>query len=83
MYFQRNEPSVTFAGQDAGVANPKRSNKTLLDEVWERAPFADRSAFLGAVGEVSAAYVAAGLLTARNRQRILLAAGRAPIDGGN
>lgn len=83
MYFQRNEPSVTFAGQDAGVANPKRANKTLLDEVWEQAPFADRFAFLGAVGEVSAAYVAAGLLTARNRQRILLAAGRAPIDGGN
>ncbi|MHC3000232.1 glycosyl hydrolase [Microbacterium sp. HJ5] len=83
MYFQRNEPTVTFAGQSSGVANPKRSGKTLLDEVWEQAPFASRAAFLDAVGEVSAAYVAAGLLTARNRQRILLAAGRAPIDAGN
>ena len=74
---------MTFAGQSSGVANPRRAGKTLLDEVWAQAPFADRGAFLGAVGEVSAAYVAAGLLTARNRQKILLAAGRAPIDGGN
>lgn len=83
MYFQRNEPTVTFAGQNSGVANPKRSGKTLLDEVWARAPFADRSAFLDAVGEVSSEYVAAGLLTSRNRQKILLAAGRAPIDTAN
>jgi hypothetical protein len=65
------------------VANPKRSGRTLLDEVWEQAPFASRSAFLVAVGDVTASYVESGLLTARNRQRILLAAGRAPIDGGN
>jgi NOL1/NOP2/fmu family ribosome biogenesis protein len=83
MYFQRNEPTVTFAGQDAGVANPKRSGRTLLDEVWEQAPCASRSAFLVAVGDVTASYVESGLLTARNRQRLLLAAGRAPIDGGN
>jgi DUF1680 family protein len=83
MYFQRNEPTVTFAGQDSGVANPRRSGRTLLDEVWEQAPFADRAAFLAAVGEVSAEYVAAGLLTARNRQKVLLAAGRAPIDAAS
>ena len=40
-------------------------------------------AFLSTVGEVTAAYVAAGLLTARNRQKVLLAAGRAPIDGAS
>lgn len=83
MYFQRTEPTVTFAGQDSGVANPRRADRTLLDEVWDRAPFADRAAFLGAVNEVAGAYVAAGLLTARNRQKVLLAAGRAPIDAGN
>ena len=80
MYFQRNEPSVTFAGQDSGVANPKRSGTTLLDEVWGQAPFADRSAFLDTVGEITASYVADGVLTSRNRLKILLAAGRAPID---
>ena len=80
MYFQRSEPSVTFAGQDSGVATPKRSGKTLLDEVWESAPFASRADFLQQVADVSASYLGAGLLTARNRQRILLAAGRAPID---
>lgn len=83
MYFQRNEPTVTFAGRDSGVANPRRSGSTLLDDVWAQAPFADRSAFLDAVGAVTASYVADGLLTARNRQKILLAAGRAPIDATN
>ena len=80
MYFQRNEPTVRFAGQDSGVANPRRSGRTLLDDVWAAAPFADRASFLAKVGEVTASYVADGLLTARNRQKILLAAGRAPID---
>lgn len=80
MYFQRNEPTVRFAGQDSGVANPRRSGRTLLDDVWAGAPFADRAAFLAKVGEVTTSYVADGLLTARNRQKILLAAGRAPID---
>jgi DUF1680 family protein len=83
MYFQRTEPTVTFAGRDAGVANPRRAGSTLLDEIWKQAPFADRSAFLDTVGELTASYVADGLLTARNRQKILLAAGRAPIDAGN
>ncbi|MBS1906454.1 MAG: glycoside hydrolase family 127 protein [Actinobacteria bacterium] len=80
MYFQRNEPTVAFAGEDSGVANPKRAGRTLLDEVWARAPFASRSAFLGSVSEVTGSYLGDGLLSARNRQRILLAAGRAPID---
>ena len=83
MYFQRTEPTVTFAGQDSGVANPRWLGKNLLDEIWTRAPFADRSAFLTAVGEVTASYVSSGALTSRNRQKILLAAGRAPIDGGS
>ncbi|WP_137845847.1 beta-L-arabinofuranosidase domain-containing protein [Microbacterium sp. 2FI] len=83
MYFQRNEPTVTFAGRDSGVANPRRSGSTLLDDIWESAPFETRAAFLGVVGDVTASYVADGLLTSRNRQKILLAAGRAPIDGGS
>jgi len=80
MYFQRDEPWVTFAGQSSGVANPSRSGTTLLDEIWAGAPFDSRAAFLAAVSDASAAYVADGRLTSRNRQRILLAAGRAPID---
>lgn len=82
MYFQRTEPTVAFAGVDSGVATPRRSGRTLLDEVWDRAPFASRRDFLTAVTEVSGSYLGDGLVTARNRQRILLAAGQAPIDGG-
>lgn len=82
MYFQRTEPSVTFAGKDSGVATPNREGQTLLDEVWAHAPFASRSAFLTAVSEVTGSYASDGLLTNRNRQKILLAAGRAPIDEG-
>jgi len=79
---QRTEPSVAFAGKDSGVVTPKRSGRTLLDEIWERAPFATRTDFLAAVSEVSGSYLADGLLTSRNRQKILLTAAQAPIDGG-
>ncbi|MFK4850042.1 glycoside hydrolase family 127 protein [Microbacterium sp. ZW T6_19] len=82
MYVQRTEPSVAFAGKDSGVVTPKRSGRTLLDEIWERAPFATRTDFLAAVSEVSGSYLADGLLSPRNRQKILLTAAQAPIDGG-
>ncbi|WP_232531911.1 glycoside hydrolase family 127 protein [Microbacterium halophytorum] len=80
MYFQRKEAKVTFAGQSSGVNNPARDGKTLLDEIWERAPFGSRDDFLTAVADVSGSFVDSGQLTERNRQRILLAAGRAPIE---
>ncbi|MCS5723651.1 glycoside hydrolase family 127 protein [Herbiconiux sp. CPCC 203407] len=81
MYFERSEPTVVFAGRSAGVANPKRTQGgSLLDEVWAKAPFADRNAFIEAVRSVSQSFVDSGLLSARDRQKVLLAAGRAPID---
>ncbi len=84
MYFERDERNVVFAGRDSGVANPTKNNGTsLLDEVWEAAPFANRNEFLDRVRSVSQAYVAQGLLSARNRQRILLSASQARLEGGN
>lgn len=81
MYFERRERDVVFAGRSAGVTNPARQDgTTLLDEIWSGAPFADRAEFLEQVRAVTAAYQAEGLLTARNRQRVLLAAAQSPID---
>jgi len=82
MYFQRSEPTVAFAGVDSKVRNPTRGQggPSLLEEVWAKAPFADRAAFLEAVRSVSQSFTEANLLTARDRQKVLLAAGRAPID---
>ncbi|XBH21476.1 beta-L-arabinofuranosidase domain-containing protein [Jonesiaceae bacterium BS-20] len=84
VYFDRKERTVIFGGRDSGVPNPAKTNgTTLLDEVWEAAPFSDREAFLERVRGVSQAYVSAGLLSARNRQRVLLTAAQARIEGGN
>lgn len=82
MYFQRSEPTVAFAGVDSKVRNPTRGQNgpSLLEEVWAEAPFADRTAFLDAVRSVTQSFTDANLLTARDRQKVLLAAGRAPID---
>lgn len=82
MYFQRSEPTVAFAGVDTGVKNPSRAHGsgTLLDEIWSHAPFADRAAFLEVVRAATQSFADARLLTARDRQKVLLAAGRAPID---
>jgi DUF1680 family protein len=82
MYFQRREDDAVFAGKSAAAPNPARQDgTTLLDEVWAGAPFASRTEFLERVRTVTASFMADGLLSARNRQRILLAAGQAPIDG--
>ena len=81
MYFERRERDVVFAGRSSGAPNPVRPDgTTLLDEIWSAAPFADRAEFLEQVRAVTAAYQADGLLTSRNRQRILLAAGQSTID---
>lgn len=87
MYFERSEKTVAFAGADSGVANPSRSVErdghtttvTLLDEIWATAPFTDRAAFIGRVQKVTLDWQAKSLLSARNRQSILLAAGKASL----
>ncbi|HMR49932.1 MAG TPA: glycoside hydrolase family 127 protein [Arachnia sp.] len=87
MYFTRTEPTVAFAGSDSGVTNPTRivtrdgreTTVTLLDEIWAGAPFATRSEFLSAVQSVTLDWQTAGQLSARNRQSILLAAGKARV----
>lgn len=81
MYFERRERDVVFAGRSSGAVNPARPDgTTLLDEVWSAAPFVGRTDFLEKVRSVTADYQADGLLTARNRQRILLTAAQSPID---
>jgi uncharacterized protein len=81
MYVQRSERKVVFAGVDSGAANPTRGDGTsFLDEVWSAAPFADRDAFLDRVQETSAAWVAERLMSARDRQKVLVAAARAPFE---
>src|SRR5699024_1045562 len=83
MYFERDDATVSFAGLDSRVENPTRSGSTLTRDIWSNAPFANRSEFLQSVSSVSAEYVQDGRLSSRDRQRILLAAGRAPIEGEN
>ncbi len=81
MYVQRSEKKIAFAGVDSGAANPTRTDGTsFLDDVWAGAPFADRQAFLERVQTTSGAWVAERLMSARDRQKVLVAAARAPFD---
>lgn len=86
MYFQRKDDYVGFAGKTTAVRNAKKPAKgdqaasTLMDDIWAAAPFADRKAFLAQVTKVSAEYQKAGLLSSRDRQSVLLAAGRAKMS---
>ena len=86
MYFQRKDAYVGFAGKLTDVPNPKRpaakdrSASTLMDDIWAAAPFKDRAAFVRKVQEVSKQYQDEGLLSSRDRQAILLAAGRARMS---
>lgn len=80
MYFERSEPRIVFAGTDSGVANARRANGTsFLDVVWAEGSFADRAAFLATVQRTAETFVAEGLLTRRDSQKVLVAAGKAKI----
>ncbi|UVJ39808.1 beta-L-arabinofuranosidase domain-containing protein [Arthrobacter sp. CJ23] len=77
-YFRRAEPSVVFGGVESGVANPTRANKsTLLDDVWQAAPFANKAELLRRVNEVTGAWVTEGTLSTADADRIFNAAQRA------
>ncbi|WP_395400810.1 beta-L-arabinofuranosidase domain-containing protein [Arthrobacter sp. UC242_113] len=77
-YFRRAEASVVFGGVDSGVANPARGDKTtLLDDVWQSAPFANKPELLRRVTQVADAWVAEGSLTRPDADRIYKAAQRA------
>lgn len=77
-YFRRAEPSVVFGGVDAGVANPARANKTtLLDDVWQAAPFANKPELLRRVTQVTDAWISEGPLSRADADRIYSAAQRA------
>jgi uncharacterized protein len=45
--------------------------------VWDKAPFATHGAFVSTVARTAEAFVAAGLLTAEQKDRVVWSAGRA------
>ncbi|WP_460062064.1 beta-L-arabinofuranosidase domain-containing protein [Streptomyces sp. YKOK-I1] len=71
-YVRRSEPKAVFGTVDSGVANPATSDgTTLLDEVWAAAPFASKAALVARVRTVVDAWVAAGLLTSADGQKVV------------
>ncbi|MFE4544250.1 beta-L-arabinofuranosidase domain-containing protein [Arthrobacter sp. NPDC056727] len=80
-YFRRAEPSVVFGGVDSGVANPVRANQTtLLDDVWQAAPFANKPSLLRRVTQVTNTWVSEGPLSRADADRIYAAAQRAAFS---
>ncbi|MET7655585.1 beta-L-arabinofuranosidase domain-containing protein [Streptomyces sp. NPDC005486] len=74
-YFRRAEPVVVFGAADSGVANRARADGlTFLDVLWERAPFANFSRFVDAVRALADAWLAEGLFTRTERDRVVAAA---------
>ncbi|MGW0550836.1 beta-L-arabinofuranosidase domain-containing protein [Streptomyces altiplanensis] len=77
-YFRRTEPQVVFGTTESGVANPARPDgATLLDEIWDAAPFADKPALVRRVESTVDAWVAAGLLGAADGRKVVSTAKRA------
>lgn len=78
MYIRRTEPRIVFAGTDSGAKNPARPDgTTFLDALWGDGGFASRTDFLAGVRRTVDAFSAEGLLSRRDAQRTLLAAGKA------
>ncbi|MEV0637857.1 beta-L-arabinofuranosidase domain-containing protein [Streptomyces sp. NPDC050619] len=77
-YFRRSEPHVVFGTIDSGVANPaKADGSTLLDEIWAGAPFGGKGALVTRVRSTVAAWVAAGLLSQADGDKVVTTARKA------
>ncbi|MFJ8822813.1 beta-L-arabinofuranosidase domain-containing protein [Streptomyces sp. NPDC102467] len=78
VYVRRAEPHLVFGGVDSGVANPVRDDGTsLLDEVWDAAPFRHKPALVAHVRVTTDAWAADGLLTSADAARAVTTAKRA------
>ncbi|GHH11221.1 glycoside hydrolase family 127 protein [Streptomyces lanatus] len=79
-YFKRSEPVVVFGTADSGVPNRARGDGlTFLDVLWEQAPFATSGRFLQAVRTLADRWLADGLFTRTERDRVVVAAGGADL----
>ncbi|WP_037678000.1 beta-L-arabinofuranosidase domain-containing protein [Streptomyces griseus] len=77
-YVRRAEPRVVFGNTDSGVANPaKADGTTLLDEVWAAAPFGSKGALVTRVRSTVDAWVASGLLTRADGEKVVSTAAKA------
>lgn len=62
-----------------GIPSPGHDGPTFLDLVWDRAPFASREGFVGAVEEVAGEFVDDGVYSGEERDAIVEAARQADI----
>lgn len=82
IYYRRYEPTVVFGSVDSGVQNYQHEpdGATLLDAIWDNAPFANHGEFMSVVARVSGDWRKRGLLTQAERTAIVEAADRAEQD---
>ncbi len=81
LYFRRREPAVVFGSADPGVANPVGSDGlTLLDTIWDSAPFESHARFLATVERILGTWTGRGDLTRAEGTAVLDAARRAEAD---
>ena len=72
VYIRRWEPTIVFAGLDSGVPNTARGDGvTFLDLAWKPAPFAGKVDLRKHVEALASVWVADGLMTSAERDRVL------------
>gem|GEM_PF-1343772 len=75
LYFRRREPTVVFGKVETGRPNPADpAGLTLLETIWEEAPFPDHAAFVSTVERIAGEWARAGRLPDPDRTRIVAAA---------
>ncbi|MDT0612251.1 hypothetical protein [Streptomyces lancefieldiae] len=80
-YFRRSEPEIVFGSERTGVPNRRADDgRTFLDAVWTRSPFASHREFVRSVRELSARWLAAGLLERAERETVITAAEHARLS---
>ncbi|MFG2044290.1 beta-L-arabinofuranosidase domain-containing protein [Dactylosporangium sp. NPDC048998] len=73
----RNDGLPNYDVPVTGVVSPGTGGPTFLDLVWDQAPFTTHSRFVAAVTSTAEAFVAAGVFTAAEKDRVVADAVRA------
>ena len=78
--YKRDDGLPNYDVPVTGTRSPGHDGLTLLDIVWDQAPFSDHGQFVSAVAQTAEGFLERGVMTAAEKDAVASAAGRARAE---
>lgn len=75
--YKRNDGLPRYDVPVDGIPTPGTDGLTFLDVVWDRAPFSDHGSFMSTVARTAESFVASGVMSEDEKERVVAAAAQA------